>query len=128
MLAALSNLIVRTYRDALGRGPTRARSHHVNHDLLVCVLQDTLTPAERQLIAVGRHEEVQVTRSLLIRSIQPQLRAAVEELSGRPVIAMTSGFNPWDDMATETFLLQDAEGDHQPHKRPEAGIRVRAND
>jgi uncharacterized protein YbcI len=112
MLAALSNLIVRTYRDALGRGPTRARSHHVNHDLLVCVLQDTLTPAERQLINAGRHEDVQATRALLIRSIEPQLRAAVEELCGRPVIAVTSGFNPWHDVATETFLLQDGDGEH----------------
>jgi uncharacterized protein YbcI len=113
MLAALSNVIVRSYRDALGRGPTRARTHHANHDLLVCVLQDTLTPAERRLLDAGRHDEVRATRALLIRTIEPQLRAAVQELSGRPVISMVSGFNPWEDIASEAFLLEHPEGDHQ---------------
>jgi uncharacterized protein YbcI len=114
MLAALSNVIVRSYRDALGRGPTRARSHHANHDLLVCILQDTLTPAERQLVNDGRHEEVRTMRTLLTRTIEPQLREAVEELCGRRVLSVVSGFNPWDDVATEAFLLEHPEGDHQP--------------
>jgi uncharacterized protein YbcI len=113
MLAALSNVIVRAYRDALGRGPTRARTHHANHDLLVCVLQDTLTPAERQLVSAGRHEEVRHTRALLIKTIEPQLRDAVQELTGRRVIGVVSGFNPWEDIASEAFLLEHPEGDHQ---------------
>lgn len=113
MLAELSNVIVRAYRDALGRGPTRARTHHANHDLIVCVLQDTLTPAERRLLDAGRHEEVRATRALLIGTIEPQLRAAVEGLTGRPVIGTVSGFNPWEDVASEAFLLEHPEGDHQ---------------
>jgi uncharacterized protein YbcI len=111
MLAALSNVIVRSYRDALGRGPTRARTHAANHDLLVCVLQDTLTPAERQLIAAGRHEEVRTQRALLIGTIEPQLREAVGELVGRRVMCMVSGFNPWEDIASEAFLLEPDDGD-----------------
>jgi len=113
MLAALSNVIVRAYRDALGRGPTRARTHHATHDLLVCVLQDTLTPAERQLLAAGRHEDVRTTRALLIGTIEPQLRASVEELCGRRVLSVVSGFNPWDDIASEAFLLEASEDEDQ---------------
>ena len=113
MLAALSNAIVRSYRDALGRGPTRARTHLANHDLLVCVLQDTITPAERQLLSAGRHEEVHAMRALLTRSIEPQLREAVEELAGRRVVSVVSGFNPWEDIASEAFLLEP-EGDDAP--------------
>lgn len=114
MLAELSNVIVRAYRDALGRGPTRARTHHANHDLLVCVLQDTLTPAERQLIADGRHEEVRTTRALITHTIEPQLRAAVEQLCGRRVISVVSGFNPWEDIASEAFLLEHVGDDTPP--------------
>ncbi len=110
MLAELSNIIVRAYRDALGRGPTRARTHPANHDLLVCILQDTLTPAERQLLAVGRHEEVRTTRALLISSIEPHLREAVGQLAGRRVVGVVSGFNPWQDIASEAFLLEDDGG------------------
>jgi uncharacterized protein YbcI len=112
MLAALSNVIVRSYREALGRGPTRARSHQANHDLVICLLQDTLTPAERQLLAAGRHEEVRTTRALLTRTIEPQLRQAVEELAGRPVVSVVSGFNPWEDIASEGFLLEPRDGEH----------------
>ena len=121
MLAAVSNAIVRSYRDALGRGPTRARTHHANHDLLVCVLQDTLTPAERRLLAAGRHEEVRTTRALLIATIQPQLRDAVQELCGRRVLSVVSGFNPWDDIASEAFLLEHPQGDHQPSSSDPVG-------
>ena len=111
MLAALSNVIVRSYRDALGRGPTRARTHLANLDLIVCVLQDTLTPAERQLLGAGRHEEVRTTRALLMQTIEPQLCQAVEELAGRRVLCVVSGFNPWDDIASEAFLLEHDGGD-----------------
>lgn len=114
MLAALSNVIVRSYRDALGRGPTRARTHQANPDLLVCILQDTLTPAERQLLVAGRHEEVRTTRALLIRTIEPQLCDAVAELCGRRVTAMVSGFNPWEDIASEAFFLQPNGDDPDP--------------
>jgi uncharacterized protein YbcI len=105
MLAAVSNAIVRTYREALGRGPTRARCHVGNNDVLVCVLQDTLTPAERRLIACGRHEAVRDARAVIARSMEGELRTAVEELTSRRVVAVISGFNAWDDTACETFVL-----------------------
>lgn len=106
MLAAVSNVVVRSYREALGRGPTRARSHFAGTDLLVCVLQDTLTPAERRLLACGEHERVQAMRVRLTRTMEPELRAALEELTKRRVLTVVSGFNPWDDTASEAFLLE----------------------
>jgi uncharacterized protein YbcI len=105
MLAAVSNSIVRTYRETLGRGPTRARSHLGTPDVLVCVLQDTLTPSERSLLDCGEHAQVRAGRASLSRSMEPELRAAVEQLTSRRVITVVSGFNPWDDTACETFLL-----------------------
>jgi uncharacterized protein YbcI len=105
MNAALSNAIVRTYREVLGRGPTRARCLHTENHVLVCVLQDTLTPSERRLLAVGRHEQVRATRAELSHTMQLDLRTAVEQIAERRVTTLVSGFNPWDDVATETFLL-----------------------
>jgi uncharacterized protein YbcI len=105
MNAALSNAIVRTYREALGRGPTRARCLSTENHTLLCVLQDTLTPAERRLLEAGRHEQVRATRAELARTMEQELRAAVEQIAERRVQTLVSGFNPWDDVATETFLL-----------------------
>lgn len=109
MLAAVSNAIVRTYRDVLGRGPTRVRSHFVNQAGLLCILQDTLTPSERRLIELGRHEQVQAMRAALAQSMAPELRAAVEAATARRVTGLVSGFDPWDDTASETFLFAEPE-------------------
>lgn len=105
MNAALSNAIVRTYREVLGRGPTRARCLTTENHTLLCVLQDTLTPAERRLVAIGRHEQVRAMRAELAATMHDELRTAVEQIAGRSVTTVVSGFNPWDDVATETFLL-----------------------
>lgn len=105
MNAALSNAIVRTYREVLGRGPTRARCLNSDPQIVLCVLQDTLTPAERRLLAVGRHEEVRAVRAQLAHTMAPELSAAVQEIAERQVQTVISGFNPWDDVATETFVL-----------------------
>jgi len=105
MLSVISNSIVRAYRDAIGRGPTRPRSHYVQPDLLVCVLQDTLTTAERRLLASGEHQRVVELRQSLAHAMQADLRAAVQAATERDVASVVSGFNPWDDVATELFVL-----------------------
>ena len=87
----------------------RAPAHRANNDVLICILQDTLTPAERRLLLAGRHEEVRSTRAVLTTTIQQHLCQAVEELSGRRVLCAVSGFNPWEDIASETFLLESDE-------------------
>jgi uncharacterized protein YbcI len=46
-LAEVSREMVRIYKDQFGRGPTRARSDFAGPDLIVCTLEDTLTPAEK---------------------------------------------------------------------------------
>jgi uncharacterized protein YbcI len=48
-LSALSNAIVRIYKEQFGRGPTKVRSHFAGPDTLVCLLEHTFTPAERNL-------------------------------------------------------------------------------
>jgi uncharacterized protein YbcI len=111
MLAAVSNAVVRAYRDALGRGPTRVRSHSAHVDLLVCVLQDTLTPAERRLLTLGQHAEVRAARAVLSHSMEADLRLAVQDAAQRRVSVVVSGYDPWTDTATELFMLEAHERD-----------------
>jgi hypothetical protein len=45
-LLQISNAMVRLYKEAFGRGPTKARSQFVGTDTLVVVLEDSMTVAE----------------------------------------------------------------------------------
>src|SRR3954452_9741074 len=44
LLLAVSNEMVRLFKDQFGRWPTKARSSWAGPDVLICVLEDTLTP------------------------------------------------------------------------------------
>ncbi len=56
VLSEVSNEMVRLYKDQFGRGPTRARTAWAGNDTLVVRLEDTLTPAERNLVKMGEHQ------------------------------------------------------------------------
>jgi uncharacterized protein YbcI len=49
----ISDAMVRLYQEQFGRGPSRARTFWCGADLLTTVLEDTLTPAERNLVRMG---------------------------------------------------------------------------
>jgi uncharacterized protein YbcI len=102
--AAISNLVVRIVAEYTGRGPTRARTY-IKDDCITCVLQDTLTKGERSLVDDGRAELVLSTRKAYQTTMRHAMRAGVEELTGRRVVAFMSDNNIDPDMAAEVFLL-----------------------
>jgi uncharacterized protein YbcI len=51
--AAISQAIVGLLAESTGRGPTKARTT-IDRDLIVVLLQNTLTPGERYLADTGR--------------------------------------------------------------------------
>ena len=53
LLASVSNEMVRLYKQQFGRGPTKARTHWGGPDALIVFLEDTLTPAERNMVKMG---------------------------------------------------------------------------
>jgi uncharacterized protein YbcI len=59
--AAISKALVRMLADATGRGPTKARTT-IDRDLIVVMLQNTLTPGERYLAGSDRAEQVLAMR------------------------------------------------------------------
>jgi uncharacterized protein YbcI len=102
--AAISSAVVKLLREYTGRGPTKARTY-IYEDLITTVLRDTLTMGERSLLREGEVELVLGTRKAYQRTMGPQLVAAVEELSGRKVMAFLSDNHVEPDIAVESFVM-----------------------
>jgi uncharacterized protein YbcI len=102
--SAISSATVRMLREYTGRGPTKARTY-ITEDLISVVLQDTLTMGEKSLVRDGHADLVLSTRKAFQQTMGPQLIAAVQELSGRKVLAFLSDNHIDPDVAIESFLL-----------------------
>ena|SRR2546423_7317578 len=111
--ASISNAITRLHRDHYGRGATTARTI-IQRNYVVCFLEDIYTPVERTLIEAGRTQTVRETRNIFQDAMGPKFREAVEEATGRTVIAFMSQvcFDP--DMAAEVFVLEPEAGEAAP--------------
>jgi uncharacterized protein YbcI len=104
-LLDIANAMVHLYKLALGRGPTHARARFAGADLVVVVLQDTMTVSERRLAEAGQHERLREHRLLLRDTVADEMRGAVERVLGRPTLALIGGIDTHHDVAVETFLL-----------------------
>lgn len=102
--SAISGAVVGLMREYTGRGPTRARTY-INEDLISVVLQDTLTMGERSLVRDGEVELVLASRKAFQRTMSREMIAAVEEHSGRRVLAFLSANHIDPDIAIESFFL-----------------------
>jgi uncharacterized protein YbcI len=110
-VARLSAEMVRLYKEQFGRGPTRTRSHWAGPDVIVCLLSDTYTPAERRLIEMGEHQRVRDMRIFFQYASEAEFKAAAERATGRPVIAFVSGIDTHKDLSVELFTLGPQNGD-----------------
>jgi uncharacterized protein YbcI len=102
----IANAIVHTYKELLGRGPTKARVLFAGADVLVVVLEDTMTVQERTLARLGERERLCEQRLFLTTVAEDQFRSIVEGALGRRTIAWVSGFDVHRDVAVETFTLE----------------------
>jgi uncharacterized protein YbcI len=106
MLLAISNEMVRVYKDQFGRGPTKARTTWAGPDVLTVVLEDTLTRAERNLVRLGEHQRLRDLRMLFQYAEVVEFCGPVERITGRKVRAFISGIDTYaDGLATEIFVL-----------------------
>ena len=70
------------------------------------MLEDTLTPAERNLAEMGEHERLRETRMFFQYASVREFCEPVERLTGRKVKAFVSGFDSESGgIAVETFVL-----------------------
>jgi uncharacterized protein YbcI len=104
----ISNAMVRLYKEAFGRGPTKARAQFAGPDTLVVILESSLTVAERNLVAMGEDQRLREARLFFQYALEDQFRAIVEHALGRRTVAFISGIDPQRDVATEVFTLEPA--------------------
>ena len=105
LTAAISNAVVRIMSEYTGRGPTKARTS-IRDDVVLVLMHDTLTKAERTLLAAGQRDFVLTTRHLFQTTMADDLVAAVEMLTERKVAAFMSANHVDPDMAGELFVLE----------------------
>jgi uncharacterized protein YbcI len=102
--AAISQAIVHLLAQSTGRGPTKARTT-VDRDLIVVVLQNTLTPGERYLAENDRADQVLDMRAAYQEAMRSACITTIEELTDRTVSAFMSANHIDPDIAAEIFIL-----------------------
>jgi uncharacterized protein YbcI len=101
--------MVRLFKHQFGRGPTTARTSWTG-DVITVVLENTLTPAERNLVRMGEHQRLRDTRMFFQHASVREFCEPVERITGRKVRAYTSGIDTEiDGLSVETFVLHPAE-------------------
>jgi uncharacterized protein YbcI len=101
---AVGNAITRLHRDRYGRGATTTRTVFQGNRIIV-FLEDIYTLAERTLIDAGAWEQVKATRQSFQMAMRAPFSEAVEEITGRQVVAFMSQVHLDPDMAAEVFVL-----------------------
>ena len=102
--ALISQGAVALFRQYAGRGPTKAHTT-IRGDLAIIVLRETLTEAERRMVAAGHGEEVRQFRDACQKAMRDDLIELVEEQLGRRVAAFSSHNVLEPDVAVELFVL-----------------------
>ena len=110
MRATISNEIVRLQAEYYGKGPTRAKTYIVE-DLVVVVLEESFTRAEKTLAERGERDAIEHIRRRFQRQMAEDFTSVVEQATGRKVRVFLSETNIDHDVSVETFLLADERTD-----------------
>jgi uncharacterized protein YbcI len=108
--AEISREMVRLYKEQFGRGPTKVRTDFAGPNVVVCTLEDSLTPAERRLAEMGEHQRLRDTRLYFQHATEGEFREVIERVLGREVRAFISGIDTAQDVSAEVFYLEPQEG------------------
>jgi uncharacterized protein YbcI len=103
--AAISEVVVRLMAQRTGRGPTKARTT-IDRDVIVVVLQNSLTSGEQFLVDRDHAEQVLDLRRAYQAAMRTDCVAAVEALTDRTVTAFMSANHIEPDLAAEVFVLE----------------------
>jgi uncharacterized protein YbcI len=105
-LQEISHAMVQIYKDQFGRGPTKVRTHYAGPDTVVCLLEHTFTPAERNLQTMGEHQRLRDVRLFFQYAERDRFIAPIERITGRQVRGFISGIDTTADIASEMLLLE----------------------
>jgi uncharacterized protein YbcI len=107
-LHEVTNAMVRIYKELFGRGPTKARTSYAGSDTLIATLENCLTAAQRNMVFLGEHQRVMLTRTLFQHVSARNFGEPVEQMTGRTVRAFVSGTDTHQDVSSEVFYLDPA--------------------
>lgn len=112
LYVTISNAIVGLMREYTGRGPMKARTT-LRDNLVVVLLEQTLTKGEQVLVAKGRGEKrTNAPPRIPGIAMREEASAKVAEITGRNVIAMMSASHLDPDLAVELFVLDGPPENH----------------
>jgi uncharacterized protein YbcI len=107
--------MVRLYKERFGRGPTKSRSDYAGRDILICTLEQSMTPVEASMAHMGEHDRLRDIRMWFQHVSEEQFVSIVEEITGRKVRAFVSGMDAQKDVSAEIFYLEPlAESEPEP--------------
>lgn len=104
LTAALSRAVVQIHRMHTGRGPSKVQAFF-RHDVLVVMLEDVATTAERTLLLHGRRDAIAAGRRELYATMREALVAAVERETGCRVTAVMGDTDCDADVVAHVFVL-----------------------
>jgi uncharacterized protein YbcI len=105
LLATISTRIVGIMREHYGRGPMRAKTYLMD-DIIVCVLRGSgFTPLEQTIMNDDGADRVVAMRHEFQRLIGGRYTQAIEELTGRKVLAFLSQAHVEPDITMEMFII-----------------------
>ena len=104
--AAISTAIVRLMRDYTGRGPMKARTT-IRDNVVLVMLEQTLTKGEQVLVEKGRTENVLALRREYQEAMREESSQKIAELTGRVVIAMISANHVAPDLPPRSTCSTD---------------------
>ena len=110
MRATISREMVRLQAEYYGKGPTRAKTYIVD-DLVVVVLEESFTRAEKTLAERGEREAIQQIRRRFQQQMAESFTSVVEQATGRKVRVFLSDTDIEQDVSVETFLLAEERTD-----------------
>src|SRR3954465_5107946 len=108
--ARISREIVRLQAEYYGKGPTKAKTY-ITDDLVVVVLEESFTRAEKTLAQRGDGDAVQHIRRRFQQQMAESFTSVVEQATGRRVRVFLSDTDIEQDVSVETFLLADERTD-----------------
>ena len=108
LLAEISTTVVGILRDHYGRGPMKAKTYALD-DIIVCVMRGSgFTPLEQTIMDSGEPDRVVEMREDFQRVMAKRYRTAIEELTGRTVVAFLSQAHVEPDITMEIFFIDRA--------------------
>lgn len=106
VLSEISREMVHLYKEQFGRGPVKSKTRFADADCIVCTLEQSLTPAEKSLVALGEQQRLRDVRMFFQYATEARFLEVIERLTGRRVVAFVSGIDTVHDVASEVFYLE----------------------